>query len=199
VASLLLAVSCEKRPTHGTVVDPPIDIPAIELTTSNGAPVHIGGPTSGPTVVFFGYTHCPDICPTTLSDWRRISTALGQDASRVRFIFVSVDRERDTPEIAARYAAQFHPGFIGVTGDSATLARAHAAFMVTSAVQAMPMAGHEPTAAHDTTAGHAMPGSRYLVTHSGQQFLLDKRGRIVSIYSSGNGRDALAADLGRLL
>jgi protein SCO1/2 len=194
LASLLLVTSCEQRPTHGTVVDPPIDIPELQFTTINNAPVRVGGVTSGPTVLFFGYTHCPDICPTTLSDWRRISTKLGKSAVRVRFIFVSVDPERDTPEIAARYAAEFRPGFIGATGDSATLARAQAAFMVTSAPQAMPMEAHESPESHVMSSA-----SRYLVTHSGQQFLLDKHGRLVAIYSFGNGRDALAADLERLL
>jgi protein SCO1/2 len=192
LASLLLVTSCEQRPTHGTVVDPPIDIPELQFTTINNTPVRVGGATSGPTVLFFGYTHCPDICPTTLSDWRRISTKLGKNAVRVRFIFVSVDPERDTPEIAARYAAEFYPRFIGATGDSATLARAQAAFMVTSAPQAMLMAPSPESRA-------MLAADHYVMTHSGQQFLLDRQGRLVAIYSFGNGRDALAADLERLL
>ena len=186
-ASLLLVAACEKRPIRGTPVDPPIDIPALEFTTINGAPVRVGGPTAGPTLVFFGYTHCPDICPTTLSDWRRIATKLGKDVSRVRFIFVSVDRERDTPEIAARYAAEFFPGFIGVSADSLTMARAQTAFMVTSAAHVM------------TETSGASSSSRHLVMHSGQQFLLDKRGKLVAIYSSGSHWDLLAADLERVL
>ena len=186
-ASLLLVAACERRPMYGTLVDPPIDIPALEFTTANGAPVLVGGPTAGPTLVFFGYTHCPDICPTTLSDWRRIAARLGEDAARVRFVFISVDRERDTPEVAARYAAGFSPAFIGVSADSLTLARAQAAFMVTSTSQAMP----------ETNGGAS--GAGHLVMHAGQQFLLDARGNLIAIYSSGSHWDAMAADLDRVL
>ena len=188
VSGAMLLTACEQRAIHGTPVDPPIAIPVQEFTAADGAPVRLGEKSEGPTVVFFGYTHCPDVCPTTLSDWKRIRTKLGKDGARVRFVFVSVDPQRDTPEIAAKYAAGFHPSFIGVSGDSATTARVQAAFMVASSHHGSP------------SGSHTMPSTaKYEVMHSGQSFLLDAAGRLVAIYSFGNGRDALAADLERVL
>jgi protein SCO1 len=188
VSGAMMLAACEQRAIHGTPVDPPITIPVLELTTANGTPVRLGARTEGPTVVFFGYTHCPDVCPTTLSDWKRIRTKLGEDGARVRFVFVSVDPQRDTPEIAAKYAAGFDPSFIGVSGDSATTARVQATFMVASSHHGSP------------SGSHTMPqAATYEVMHSGQSFLLDAEGRLVAIYSFGNGHDALAADLERVL
>lgn len=70
-----------------------------------------------PTLLFFGYTHCPDICPTTLSDFKKVKQALGADGDKVNFIFVSVDGERDTPELLKHYVTIFDPAFTALVGD----------------------------------------------------------------------------------
>ena len=132
-------------------------------------------------LVFFGYTHCPDICPTTLADWKRAKAKLGSDGNRVRFLFVTVDPERDTPEVADRYAKQFDPSFIGVSGDSATTAGIMSAYGV--------RAVREP----------APDSSTYTMGHSAYTFLVDSRGRIIAMYSMGMGWEILAADLKTLL
>jgi protein SCO1/2 len=69
------------------------------------------------TLMFFGYTHCPDICPTTLSDFKKVKKELGVDADKVNFVFVSVDGERDTPALLKQYASIFDPQFKALTGD----------------------------------------------------------------------------------
>jgi len=131
--------------------------------------------------VFFGYTHCPDVCPTTLADWKRVKAQLGPTAARVRFVFVTVDPERDTPAVALRYARQFDSSFVGLSGDAPTTARVLELFGVAAAREA------------------GTPASGYLVSHSSQQFLLDERGALVALYPFGTRWEALAADLDRLL
>ena len=107
------------------------------LLSAEEPPVPIGGPFrlqdgTGRTVteqefrgrwmlVYFGYTHCPDVCPTTLADWARVRGQLGDDADGVRFVFVSVDPERDDPARSMAYARQFDPSFVGLTADRAGL------------------------------------------------------------------------------
>ena len=70
-----------------------------------------------PTLLFFGYTHCPDICPTTLSDFKKVKRELGADGDQVNFVFVSVDGERDTPALLKQYVSIFDPQFKGLTAD----------------------------------------------------------------------------------
>ena len=70
-------------------------------------------------LLFFGFTECPDICPLTMKRWAQVRNALGRDADRARFVFVSVDPEHDTPAKAAAYARTFHPSFVGLAGTPA--------------------------------------------------------------------------------
>jgi protein SCO1/2 len=131
--------------------------------------------------VFFGYTHCPDVCPVTLADWTRAKAALGDQADRVRWLFVSVDPARDTPAVAEAYARQFDSSFVGLSGDSATTAGIQAAFTVAS---------YETPGATDAD---------YLVTHASQCFLVDDTGTLRAMYSFNSGVDAIVADLQRVL
>ncbi len=71
--------------------------------------------------MYFGYTSCPDVCPTTLGSYKQTKAILGDDAEKVRFVFISVDPERDTTERLASYITSFDPDFIAATGDDATL------------------------------------------------------------------------------
>ena len=132
-------------------------------------------------VVFFGYTHCPDICPTTLADWKRAKGRLGKEAERVRFVFVTVDPERDTPTIADAYAKQFDKDFVGVSGDSATTANMLKAFGATAARES------------------AVDPRNYLVGHTASAFLVDAKGRLIAMYPPGIGWEALADDLEKVL
>lgn len=166
---------------HGVAVDPPRPMPTFEFRRGDGSVYRTAAEPKRPMLLFFGYTHCPDVCPTTMADWQRVKKALGDDAARVRFVFVSVDPERDTPELADRYAQQFDSSFVGLSGDSSTTARIQEAFGVASI--------REP----ESSAGG------YLVSHSSQVFLVDDAGRLVVLYAFGSGWDALLADLKQLL
>lgn len=108
-------------PLPGTVLDPPRDVADFTLTDQTGSPMKLSDLGGKVAVLFFGYTFCPDICPTTLSDFKLVKRALGDDAAQVAFVFISVDGERDTPERLAQYVGAFDPDFIGLTGDEPTL------------------------------------------------------------------------------
>src|SRR5487761_2117273 len=82
-------------------------------------------------VLFFGYTHCPEVCPTELAELAQMMRKLGKDADRVQVLFITLDPERDTPELLAKYPAAFYPTFKGLSGDSAATAQAAKAFGVT--------------------------------------------------------------------
>ena len=132
-------------------------------------------------VVFFGFTHCPDICPTALGTIAEAMRQLGQDASRVQGVFITVDPERDTPELLARYAAAFHPSFIGLHGDADATARVAKEFKVL----------------YQKSPG-STPGS-YTMDHSAGMFVFDPQGRLRLYATHGRGADALAHDLRELL
>jgi len=95
------------------------------LPASTGGPVTFSslGADGRYTLVFFGYTHCPDFCPLTLAEFVQIKDGLGELANRMNFAMVSVDPARDTPEFLAQYLRSFDPSFIGFSGDDVTLAR----------------------------------------------------------------------------
>jgi protein SCO1/2 len=104
------------------------------LTGLYGLTMHTGAPFTAevlagePAAVFFGFTHCPDVCPTTMLDWTNVLEALGKDGDRLKVLFVSVDGERDTPEALAAFLGSFDKRIIGLTGGAAEIARAAQAF-----------------------------------------------------------------------
>lgn len=182
-AALLIsmAVACRPVTFHGTAYEPAERAPAVVLTRAGGGQFSLADQHGAVVLLFFGYTHCPDMCPTTLSDWKRVKSALGSDASRVRFVFISVDPTRDDPATLQRYVARFDPSFIAATGDSATLASIERSFHVTSAREATGSAGD------------------YAVTHPSQTFIVDRTGDLRLLYSFGMPTDEVVADVRELL
>ena len=182
IATAYVTTACNREPDwRGTPVTPALAIPPLSFVDSAGVPITFGPPAGEASMVFFGYTNCPDVCPTTLSDWTRVKAALGDNAKRVHFVFVSVDPERDTPAVAQRYATQFDPSFRGLSGNAATTAAVQKAFGVASA-------------RHAETSGGG-----HLVGHPAQTFLVDDQGNVRVSYVFGAGWDVMAADLKQLL
>ena len=182
LAAVVITTACSGEPTfRGIMVDPPREVAGFSFTLPSGERYDTGANGKQPTLFFFGYTHCPDVCPTTLVDWKRAKEKLGRDSDRVRFVFVTVDPSRDTPTLADRYAKRFDSTFVGVSGDSATTAKIMSAFGVTAAREAV------------------VDSANYFVAHSAQAFLVDAKGRLVAMYSFGMGWEPLVHDLGELL
>jgi len=176
-------VACSGEPAmRGSAITPVRELPAFSFVRADGSTFRTAGDQDKLTLVLFGYTHCPDVCPTTLSDWTRVKAALGNDASRVRFVFVTVDPERDSADIVDHYVKQFDTAFVGLSGDSATTRAIQEAFGVSAILDATP---------HGT--------EHHAVSHSPQLFLLDARGRLAVMYSFGTGWDAVVADVRTLL
>jgi protein SCO1 len=131
-------------------------------------------------LLYFGYTHCPDACPTTLATLADAMHRLGASAAQMRVLFVSVDPERDTPEALKRYVSFFGPQFVGLRGDEAEL---------TSLSKRYRIAYHrEPPDAN----------GYYAVDHSSAIFIFDATGRARLLAREGEGAQAIAADLRRL-
>ena len=98
----------------GTLVDPPQPKSDIILVDQAGQPFPLQQNLADVNLVYFGYTQCPDFCPTTMGKWKQVRQQLGADADKVRFVLISVDPETDTPEVLARYLANFDPTFVGL-------------------------------------------------------------------------------------
>lgn len=179
--ALMLGGCVETRPFNGVELIPPEPAPALQLPTAQGDTFDMQEQADHVVLVFFGFTHCPDVCPTTLSDWSRARAALGSDAEKVRWVFVSVDPERDTPEVADEYAKRFDPSFVGLSADTESIARIQKAFNIT--------AWREP----------AIDDSPYSIAHSSQTFLVDRKGQLRLLYPFGFTSQELTEDLQRLV
>ena len=131
-------------------------------------------------VLFFGYTQCPDVCPTTLAALAEAMKRLGADADRVQVLFVTVDPERDTPALLAQYVPAFDPRFIGLYGDADATARTAKEFKVL----------------YQKVAG---PTGNYTMDHSAGTYVFDPQGRLRLYVSNGQGPDVFVHDLRELL
>lgn len=129
-----------------------------------------------PMAVFFGFTHCPDVCPTALGDMTRFMEALGPGADRIHWLFVSVDAERDTPGVVAAYLEAFDPRIVGLGGTEAQLADAARAFRVH--YRKVPL-----------------NGGGYTMDHSASIFLLDAAGRFAGTVDNKESDDVALAKL----
>lgn len=132
-------------------------------------------------VLFFGYTQCPDVCPTTMATMRDAMTLLGEDAKRVQVLFVTVDPARDTPQLLAQYVPAFDPSFLGLYADEAGLAALAKEFKAFYAKQPGPA-----------------PGS-YSVDHSTGSYVFDPQGKLRLLVRHGETPANVAADLKLLL
>ena len=132
-------------------------------------------------LVNFGFTHCPDVCPTTLAELAGVVKRLGAEAARVQVLFVTVDPKRDTTDLLRQYVSAFHPDFLGLRGDDAATTRTTKSFGVYAAIQE----GQTP--------------ETYSVNHSTQSFVFDAQGRLRLMVPPTLPPEALAADLRLLL
>ena len=146
------------------------------LTDQNGAKRDSNEFQGRYMLVFFGYTFCPDVCPTTLAVMAAALDKMGSGADRIVPVFISVDPARDTPDVLKAYLSAFGPRFVGLTGTEEEIAGVTKAYRVY--VQA-----------------HKDQGENYAVDHSGVIYLMDRSGAFLANYSLDASPDKLAADL----
>ena len=120
---VLIAIAILSRPYtfRGSIITPPVPAPDFTLADGLGGNFQLSEQRGKLVLIFFGYTACPDVCPTALSEMKLVQKRLGSLAENVRFVFITVDPERDTPELVAKYAASFSPSFVGLSGSEEDL------------------------------------------------------------------------------
>jgi protein SCO1/2 len=178
---LMALVGCQGA-SHGTVLDPPLEIGTYDLDRADGGTYQLGE-QDGLMLVYFGYTYCPDVCPTTMLELRKAYEALGDRGADVQVMMVTVDPARDTADKLARYVSNFNPAFIGLrTDDEAELDALLADF---GAYREL-----ETPSADD-------PGN-YLVSHTATVYLVDGS-NVREIFSYGTPGADIAADVKREL
>jgi protein SCO1 len=146
------------------------------LEDQSGKPVSEKDMQGQPYLVFFGYTHCPDVCPATLFEISEVMKALGKDADRTGALFITVDPERDTPAVLKDYLSNFDPHLRGLTGDPAAIAAALKAYRVYA--KKIPLDGGD-----------------YTMDHTAVVYLMDKDGRFVAPFNLKQTPEAAAAQL----
>lgn len=151
-----------------------------QLTDQNGKTVTDKNLKGKPTLIFFGYTHCPDVCPTSLFEISEVLRAMGKDADKVNAVFISVDPERDTPAAMKDYLSSFDPHLEGLSGDPAEVAKVITSYRV--------YAKKVPTKDGD-----------YTMDHTALIYLMDRDGRFVSPFNLRRTPDEAAAELKRYL
>ena len=142
-------------------------------------------------LIFFGYTYCPDVCPTELLVFGETLDALGGKAARVQALFITVDPERDTPKILAEYLANFHPDLIGLTGTAAEIADAAGAYRV--------FFRKSPTEDEEDEEAPSTGADAYLVDHTSIVYLMDPDGEFVRHFVFGQGGETLAGEIEKML
>ena len=146
------------------------------LEDQNGKPVSDQGMKGRPFLVFFGYTHCPDICPTTLFEISEVMKALGKDADRTRALFITIDPQRDTPAALKDYLSNFDPHLRGLTGDRAAVDAALKAYRVYA--KKIPLKDGD-----------------YTMDHTAAVYLMDKGGQFVALFDLQQTPEAAADQL----
>jgi protein SCO1/2 len=180
---LMVALGLSLRPYayHGTVLNPPKPVADFTLTGPGGEPVKLSDYRGKTVLLYFGYTTCPDVCPTTLAELAQAMRTLGPKAGEVQTIMVTVDPERDTPDRLNTYVRAFDPRFVGLSGTPDQIAAAAAPLGVY--YQKHPVSG---------AAG-------YLVDHTATTMVLDGDGRMRLVWPYGTSGEDMAADLAHLM
>lgn len=187
--ALTLCVACDNQSSTPTtkIAFVNTDITGIDyartfsLTDHNGQVRTLEDFRGKLVLLFFGYTQCPDVCPTTLSEMANVMKLLGKDADKVQVLFITVDPDRDTVKLLSSYVPSFYPSFLGLVGDKTATEEVIKEFKLF--VQKIP----------------AKTGSGYTIDHTAGSYLFDTQGRIRLFIRHGQGAEPIAQDIRTLL
>jgi len=163
------------------MIDPPAPAADFTLQAADGSTFRLSEQRGNVVLLFFGYTHCPDVCPTTLYDYKQVIQSLGEDADRVRFAFVTVDPERDTLDLLGAYVTAFDPHIVALSGSQEALDEVYDIFGVFYEKQDV-----------GSAAG-------YLVDHTARVYVVDADSNLTLTFPFGMEADAMADDISHLL
>jgi len=161
----------------GTSLPAPRVLPEFSLVDAHGTPTTVAGLRGHPTLVFFGFTHCPDVCPLTLSILANVQRQAA--VPNLKVAFITVDPERDTPQQVGAYVSSFGRDFIGLTGSAPEILKATQSFGVAA-------------------ARVELAGGGYTMDHSAAVFALDSQARIVAVFTPPLSAERMSRDMARL-
>lgn len=160
---------------------PAVQAADFALEDQFGRPFELLSQSGKATLLFFGYTHCPDVCPTTVASVRWLFEELGDSSEGLTFAFVTIDPERDRPALLAEYLSRFHPAFLGLTGDPQTIEQIRSDYGVAAEID------------------HSTHADDYLMIHTGRLFLIDQQGLLQTSYSFDTSPADILPDLRAVL
>ncbi len=166
---------------HGMVMQSPQPVADFTLTSQTGDPVSLSDLRGKVVLLYFGYTFCPDVCPTTLAELKKAKAALGTAGEDLQVVMVSVDPERDTPQALGKYLAAFDPTFLGLTGSEEAILAA-----------ATPLGIYY-------ARNEGSPATGYLVDHTTTVAAIDRDGYLRIVYPFETQGEDIAADMRYLL
>lgn len=166
---------------HGMVINPPLPVTDFALQTANEEVFRLSDQQGKIVLLFFGYTSCPDVCPITLATFKQVYDGLNDDSQRVRFVMITADPDRDTPEIVSAYTARFNPEFIGLSGDMTKLEVIWKELGVFVEKQ---------------DSGSA---AGYLVSHTASVYVLDQSGDLIMTFPYGTNATDMTDDILQIL
>lgn len=173
----------EEHEWNGMAYEPERDLQEFTLTNTEGEPLALRDLEGKATLLYFGYTFCPDFCPATLTDFQRVKEDLGNEAEDVAFVMITVDPDRDNPERMKEYLEFYDPEFVGLTGSHDDIDAVKREFGITS------------------IEGDATPEDNnfYFVDHSTQTYLLNKETNLVVEYPWGATPEGITEDVEHVL
>ncbi len=166
---------------RGSLIDPAVPAPEIKLLSSQGDEYRLESRSGKFILIFFGYTHCPDVCPTTLYEMKQIKAELQENSDHIEFVFVTVDPDRDTQEQLARYLTSFDESFFGLTGSTQQLEQVWKDYGVYREIQET-----------NNSLG-------YLVDHTSRLYLINPQGELMMTYLYETTLDEIVSDLNYLI
>lgn len=187
VASLVLLlglagiVFAEPYQLRGSVIDPPLDAPNFTLTTMDNERLSLSQLEGDIVLMFFGFTTCPDVCPTTLAEMKQVYDLLGDKSDHVKMLFITVDPDRDTPVRLKSYVSAFNPKFVGLTGSIEELEKVWKDYGVYREIR-------------DENSA-----SGYTVDHSARVYLINSDGHLNITYTFGTPVNDIEQDIRYLL
>ncbi len=165
---------------QGSLINPPYPASDFTLTDQGGQPFRLSSQHGKVTLLFFGYSHCTDVCLATLADFQQIRARLGSQAKNASFVFVTVDPEHDTPDVLKTYLAKFDPAIIGATGTRNQLLPVWSSYGVYQQ--------NQTSASLDS-----------LIDHSSYIYVIDRSGNVYETFSFGDPVDSMLQDVEHLI
>lgn len=169
-------------PPRGVALDPPRQMPDFTLTDVDNKPLKLSDLRGKAILIYFGYTHCPDVCPLSLADFRQVKKDLAELADQVNFVMITVDGSRDTPEVMRPYIQAFDPQFIGLTGSENEVRQIGVNYGV-----------------HFEKQKSAGTAAAYLVAHTSYSYFLDADGKWQMVFPFKTPPASVAADIRQFL